>query len=110
MAATAAMAVAATTTDQSRGGATCGPAPMLHPVAIYERLDATFMPVLADAVGTSLTAARLSERADDPLAAPLVQEWLEEAFLRGLVNVRRQATLPSDWTLTAKGRRAARRL
>ena len=79
-------------------------------MAAYDRFDATFLPVLAAAAGTSLTAARLRERADDPFAAPLVQEWLDEAFHRGLVNVRRQADLPSDWRLTARGRRAARRL
>ena len=79
-------------------------------MATYERFDAAFLPVLADATGTSLTAARLRERVDDPFAAPHVQEWLDEAFHRGLVNVRRQADLPSDWTLTAKGRRRARRL
>ena len=69
----------------------------------YERFDATFLPVLADATGTSLTAARLSERADDPFAAPHVQDWLDEAFHRGLVNVRRQADLPSEWRLTREG-------
>ena len=68
-----------------------------------------FLAVLADAQGTSLTAARLAERASDPFAAPLVQEWLDEAFHRGLVNVRRQADLPSEWQLTPKGRRAARK-
>ena len=78
-------------------------------MATYERFDATFLPVLADATGTSLTAARLRERADDPFAVPHVQEWLDEAFHRGLVNVRRQADLPSEWRLSPKGRRAARK-
>ena len=66
--------------------------------------------MLADATGTSLTATRLSERADDPFAAPHVQYWLDEAFHRGLVHVRRHADLPSEWRLTPKGRRAARRV
>ena len=76
---------------------------------MYERFDATFLAVLADAQGTSLTASRLAERAADPFAAPLVQEWLDEAFHRGLVHVRRQADLPSEWRLTPKGRRSARK-
>ena len=78
-------------------------------MAGYERFDGSFLAVFADAEGTSLTAARLAERADDPFAGPLVQEWLEEAFHRGLVNVRRQADLPAEWRMTRKGRRAARK-
>ena len=74
----------------------------------YDRFDAALLPVLADA--PSLTAAQLRARCEDPFAEPLVDEWLREAFDRGLVNVRRQADLPSEWRLTWRGRRAARRI
>jgi hypothetical protein len=74
----------------------------------YERLDPSLLPVLADA--PSLTAERLRARCDDPFARPLVDDWLREAFDRGLVNVRRHADLPSEWRLTPKGRKTARRL
>jgi hypothetical protein len=59
--------------------------------------------------GVPLTAAQIRERCSDPWAPPLVEEWLREAFDRGLVNVRRQADLPLEWVLTKKGERAARR-
>ena len=74
----------------------------------YERLDPTFLPVLADA-GTPLTAAQLRERCSDPWAPSLVDEWLRDAFDRGLVSVRRNADLPAEWRLTRRGKRAARR-
>jgi hypothetical protein len=72
----------------------------------YERLDRTLLPVLALA-GTPLTAAQLRQRCSDPWAPSLVEEWLADAFERGLVNVRRTADLPSEWRLTKKGERAA---
>jgi hypothetical protein len=59
--------------------------------------------------GVPLTAAQIRERCSDPWAPPLVEEWLREAFDRGLVNVRRQADLPLEWVLTKKGERAAKR-
>jgi len=74
----------------------------------HERLDPVLLPVLADA-GTPLTGAQLAARCRDPWAPPLVDEWLREAFFRGLVNVRRQSDLPSEWILTPRGERAARR-
>jgi hypothetical protein len=73
----------------------------------HERLDAAFLPVLAQA-GTSLTAVRLRERCSDPWAPPLTEEWLRGAVERGLVAARRTADLPIEFTLTGKGRRAAR--
>jgi hypothetical protein len=74
----------------------------------YERLDPVLLPVLADAV-VPLTTAQLRERCSDPWAPALVDEWLREAFERGLVAVRRQADLPAEWKLTPRGRRAAQR-
>lgn len=73
-----------------------------------ERLDPVLLPVLAGA-STPLTAAQLAARCSDPWVPPLVEEWLREAFFRGLVNVSRQSDLPSEWILTPKGERAARR-
>ena len=75
----------------------------------YERFDAPLLAVFDDAGGSPLTAAQVSDRCSDPWAIPMVKEWLREAFDRGLVNVRRQSDLPSEWRLTWKGRRAARR-
>jgi hypothetical protein len=57
--------------------------------------------------GVPLTAAQIRERCSDPWAPPLVDDWLREAFDRGLVNVRRHADLPLEWVLTKKGERAA---
>jgi hypothetical protein len=75
----------------------------------HERLDPALLSVLAAEV-VPLTAAQLRGRCSDPWAPALVDEWLREAFDRGLVNVRRQSDLPSEWKLTKKGERAARRL
>jgi hypothetical protein len=66
------------------------------------------LPLLARE-GVPLTAAQIRGRCTDPWAQPLVDDWLREAFDRGLVNVRRQSDLPSEWKLTKKGERAARR-
>jgi hypothetical protein len=60
--------------------------------------------------GVPLTAAQVRERCDDAWAPPLVDEWLSEAFDRGLVKARRHADFPIEWKLTAKGERAARRV
>jgi hypothetical protein len=75
----------------------------------YERLDPVLLPVLA-AAPEALTAAQLRERCGDPWAPPLVEDWLREAFNRGLVNVYGRGEAPSQWRLTGKGRRATRRL
>lgn len=70
----------------------------------HERLDSAFLPVLAEA-GTALTTAQVRDRCDDPWAPPLTEQWLGEAFDRGLVNVRRQGDLPVEWKLSPRGRR-----
>ena len=74
----------------------------------YGRFDLAFLPVLAASPG-SITASQLAERCSNPWARGLVEDWLQDAFERRLVNVRRQADLPADWTLTSKGRRTAKR-
>jgi hypothetical protein len=66
------------------------------------------LPLLARE-GVPLTAAQIRGRCADPWAPPLVDDWLREAFDRGLVNVRQQSDLPAEWKLTKKGERAARR-
>jgi hypothetical protein len=56
-----------------------------------------------------LTAAQIRDRCTDTWVPPLVDDWLREAFDRGLVNVRKHADLPSEWILTPTGsKRAAR--
>jgi hypothetical protein len=65
---------------------------------------------LLAAEAVPLTTAQIRARCTDPWAGPLVEEWLREAFDRGLVKVRRHADLPGEWKLTAKGERAARRV
>jgi hypothetical protein len=63
---------------------------------------------LLEREGVPLTAEQIRDRCSDPWAPPHVDEWLRDAFDRGLVNVRRQADLPLEWMLTKKGERAAR--
>jgi hypothetical protein len=54
-----------------------------------------------------LTAEQIRGRCIDPWAPPLVDDWLREAFDRGLVNVRKHSDLPSEWILTPKGSKRA---
>jgi hypothetical protein len=58
--------------------------------------------------GVPLTADQIRGRCTDPWAAPLVDDWLREAFERGLVHVRRISDLPAEWKLTKKGEHAAK--
>ncbi len=76
----------------------------------YERLDQSLLPPLGG--GDWLTATQIRERCDDPWAAPLIEDWLLDAFARGLLHVRRSPSRmdATEYRLTRSGRKAAERL
>jgi hypothetical protein len=59
-----------------------------------------------DDAGDWITARQLRERCTDPWAPPLTEDWLADAFERGLVKTRRRADFPAEWRLSRRGKRA----
>ena len=61
--------------------------------------------------GRWLTAQQVSDRCDDPFVAAKARDSLAAAAERGLVHVRRSPSdAPLEWKLSARGRRALRRI